>query len=117
MNKSFDLTGKLFYIGEIVELAKNFKKREFVIDIPNGSNYSQKISFALLQSECNKIDDFLLGDILTVTFNIKGREWESPEDGQIKYFNSLEAYRISKEEDNSTIIQSDTTGEGKDLDF
>ena len=70
MNKSFELTGKLFHVGEIVELATNFKKREFVIDIPNGSKYSQKISFALLNNECNKTDDFIIDDIITVSFNV-----------------------------------------------
>ena len=117
MNKSFELTGKLFHVGEIVELATNFKKREFVIDIPNGSTYSQKVCFALINLECNKIDEFIVGDTITVSFNIKGREWISPEDKSVKYFNSLDAYRIFKEENDSFIIHSDTTGEGKDLDF
>ena len=32
---------------------------------------------------------------MTVSFNLRGREWTSPK-GEIKYFNSLEAWRIEK---------------------
>ena len=30
-----------------------------------------------------------------MTFNIRGREWTSPQ-GEVKYFNSLDAWRVEK---------------------
>jgi hypothetical protein len=32
---------------------------------------------------------------MTVSFNLRGREWTSPK-GEVKYFNSLEAWKIEK---------------------
>ena len=34
-------------------------------------------------------------DQIEVSFNIRGREWTSPQ-GEVKYFNTLEAWRIEK---------------------
>ncbi|MEY5040956.1 MAG: hypothetical protein RLZZ414_495, partial [Bacteroidota bacterium] len=33
----------------------------------------------------------------TVHFNLRGREWTSPQN-EVKYFNSLEAWRIEKDD-------------------
>ena len=35
------------------------------------------------------------GDQVEVSFNLRGREWTSP-DGVVKYFNTLDAWRIEK---------------------
>jgi hypothetical protein len=41
------------------------------------------------------MDNFSIGDEIKVFFNLKGREWKNPE-GQIKYFNTIEAWKIEK---------------------
>jgi hypothetical protein len=35
------------------------------------------------------------GEQIEVSFNLRGREWTSPQ-GEVKYFNSLDAWRIDK---------------------
>jgi hypothetical protein len=36
-----------------------------------------------------------VNDTIEVSFNIRGREWTSPQ-GEVKYFNSLDAWRIDR---------------------
>lgn len=87
-----DITGILKVKNEAQQVSEKFKKREFVIT-DNSSQYPQHVSFQLTQDKCNLIDNYTVGAEIKVHFNLRGREWTSPQ-GEIKYFNSLEAWRI-----------------------
>jgi hypothetical protein len=73
-------------------ISEKFKKREFVIT-DESSQYPQHVLFQLIQDKTSLIDQYKEGDEITVHFNLRGREWTSPT-GEVKYFNSLEAWRI-----------------------
>ena len=87
-----DITGILKVKNEAQQVSDKFKKREFVIT-DNSSQYPQHISFQLTQDKCSLLDQYKIGAEIKVHFNLRGREWTSPQ-GEIKYFNSLEAWRI-----------------------
>ena len=89
---NMDVTGILKVKSNTQQVSEKFKKREFVIT-DNSSQYPQHISFQLVQDKCAIIDQYNVGDEIKVHFNLRGREWTSPQ-GEIKYFNSLEAWRI-----------------------
>lgn len=90
----FTLKGKLIVKGDEQQITEKFKKREFVIQ-DDAEQYPQVISFQLVQDKCSLLDAYNEGDEISVNFNVRGREWTSPKDGQTKYFNSLEAWKIS----------------------
>ena len=46
------------------------------------------------------LDSINIGDEITVNFDLRGREWKSPQ-GEIKYFNSLEAWKIESKNQNA----------------
>ncbi len=56
------------------------------------------------------LDNYNVNDELTVHFNLRGREWKSPQ-GEIKYFNTLEAWRLErkKTESTSAAVEMDAT--------
>ncbi|MGQ0829764.1 MAG: DUF3127 domain-containing protein [Bacteroidota bacterium] len=87
-----DITGILKVKNEAQQVSEKFKKREFVIT-DNSSQYPQHISFQLTQDKCSLLDQYKVGDELKIHFNLRGREWTSPKN-EIKYFNTLEAWRI-----------------------
>lgn len=87
-----DVTGVLKVKNETQQVSEKFKKREFVIT-DNSSQYPQHISFQLTQDKCSLLDNYNIGDEIKVHFNLRGREWTDPQ-GKVKYFNSLEAWRI-----------------------
>jgi hypothetical protein len=88
----FNITGTLKVKGASQQVSDKFKKREFVIT-DNSSQYPQLISFQLTQDKCGLLDSYSEGSEIKVYFNLRGREWKSPQ-GEIKYFNSLEAWKI-----------------------
>lgn len=83
-------------INETQQVTEKFAKREFVVTDSN-SNYPQDIIFQATQDKCALLDQFQINDRVDIAFNIRGREWKSPQ-GEVKYFNSLEAWRIEKVE-------------------
>src|SRR5271169_6120938 len=89
----FELTGKLKLKKDEQKVSDTFKKREFVVT-DNSSNYPQHILFQLKQDKCRILDNFNPGDEVKVSFFISGREWQK--DGVVKYFTSLDAWRIDR---------------------
>ena len=90
----FSISGIVKVKKETEQVTDAFKKREFVVTDASG-NYPQDISFQLTQDRTNLLDDINENDVVNVTFNIRGREWTSPQ-GEVKYFNSLDAFRVEK---------------------
>jgi len=90
----FTINGKLKKIEETKQVTDSFKKREFVLTHDSGQ-YPQYISFQLVQDNCTLIDGMQEGEEVKVNFDVRGREWTAP-DGQVKYFNSLNAWRMEK---------------------
>lgn len=90
----FKLTGTLKVIKDTVQVTEKFSKREFVVS-ENSSMYPQEIAFQAAQDKCSMLDGFNEGEQVEVSFNLRGREWTSPQ-GEVKYFNTLDAWRIEK---------------------
>lgn len=91
----FSMNGKLVVKNDTQQIKETFKKREFVIS-DEASQYPQEIVFQLVQDKCDLIDPFEIGDEIKVNFNIRGRRWENPKTGEIRFFNSLDAWRLEK---------------------
>ena len=88
------LTGILKLKKDEQAVNDKFRKREFVVT-ENSSQYPQQISFQLTQDRCSLLDQVKVGETIIVHFNIRGREWTSPQ-GEIKYFNTLEAWKLDR---------------------
>ena len=56
--------------------------------------YPEYIKFELIQEKCDQLDSFNVGQELNIAFNLKGRKWSDPQ-GSVKYFNSLQAWKLS----------------------
>ncbi|MES2800743.1 MAG: DUF3127 domain-containing protein [Bacteroidota bacterium] len=91
----FKLTGTVKLVNATVQVSEKFSKREFVVT-DNSSMYPQDIMFQSTQDKCAMLDGVSAGETVEVSFNLRGREWTSPQ-GEVKYFNTLEAWRIEKQ--------------------
>jgi hypothetical protein len=91
------IEGKLIVVMDTVQTTETFKKRSFVVELIDNPMYPQKVQFEANQDRVSLLDNFAVGDQIEVVFNLRGREWTSPQ-GEKKYFNTLEAWRISKVE-------------------
>ncbi len=95
---ALELTGRLYEKFPKQQIKENFSKREFVLEISeqgaNGMMYTNYAAFQLVNAQCDLIENFNLGDMVTVSFNVRGNKWEK--DGQVKYITNLNAWRIQQ---------------------
>lgn len=91
----FTMTGKLIVKKDAEQINDTFKKREFVLT-DESSQYPQEIMFQLVQDKCDLIEPFEENDEVKVNFNIRGRRWENPQTKEVKFFVSLDAWRLEK---------------------
>lgn len=89
-----EVTGTLKAKFDTQKVSDRFQKREFVLTTEASTPYPQHVSFQVTQDKCNILDQFNDGEEIKVQFNLRGREWNGPQG--IKYFNTLEAWRIEK---------------------
>ena len=89
-----ELKGKIKVVGKTVEVGNNgFKKRELVVETEE--QYPQYISINFIKDACDSLNGYTIGEKVSVGINLKGREWTSPS-GEIKYFNDIQGWRITK---------------------
>jgi hypothetical protein len=98
----FKINGTLKVANATQVVSEKFSKREFVIE--TSDQYPQLVMFQLTQDKCELLSAFKVGNQLEVSFNLRGREWTSPA-GDVKYFNTLEAWRLERLDGNGESIQ------------
>jgi hypothetical protein len=94
---SLEVTGKLLVKYDAQQVSEKFKKREFVMELAeeiNGNIYTNFAKLQLVQTKCDIIDRFNNGDLIKVSFNIKGNSYVDKRDGQTKYITNLDAWRV-----------------------
>lgn len=92
---AMNTSGRLHAIFEAQQVTQRFRKREFVVELGDNPDYPQYVLFQLTGDRCEHIDSYQVGDEVKLEFNLRGREWTSPQ-GETKYFNSLEVWKLEK---------------------
>lgn len=87
-----ELKGKLKVINDVVQVSEKFKRRDVVITTDD--KYPQDVLVQFSQDNVLLVDEFVLEDEVTIGYNIRGREWVNPKTGEVKYFNTIEGWRI-----------------------
>lgn len=103
------ISGEIKAIFDTQKVSDKFQKREFVLITEGNTPYPQHISMQLTQDKCNMLDGVGVGSSVTVSINIRGREWSGPQG--VKYFNTLEVWKI---EVHSHVAPTNTAATGND---
>tara|TARA_R100000951_G_scaffold116231_1_gene127170 strand:+ start:584 stop:931 length:348 start_codon:yes stop_codon:yes gene_type:complete len=89
---------EIIKLGELKTFDSGFSLVEFVVKTAD-ADYPQYVTF---QAKKEKAENLLkynkVGSRVDISFNVTGRQWESPT-GEVKYFNTLEAWKVFKSED------------------
>jgi len=85
------------------------------VSLETEDQYPQLVMFQATQDKCSLLDSFKVGNKIDVSFNLRGREWTSPA-GEVKYFNTLEAWRLERLDGSGESIQDKATNEVDPLD-
>ena len=80
--------GTIIAIDDVIKFDSGFTKREFVIKTTDDGEYPQDIKFELVKDKTSLVDQYQLGDKVTVHFNVRGREYNE------KYYVNLVAWRL-----------------------
>ena len=97
-----NVIGKIKVINETQNVTASFKKRELVIT--TDEQYPQHILIEFAQDKCDVLNGYKVGDSVDVSINLRGREWINPQ-GEAKYFNQIQGWRIQKSEGAPKIAQ------------
>ena len=84
---SYDLTGKVKLVQDAQTFDSGFTKREMVVTVEDGK-YPQEINLEFLQDRVSLLDAIQVGQEVTVSFDIRGREYNG------RYFNNLNAWKL-----------------------
>lgn len=95
-----EVQGAIKVIREVQEISATFKKRELVIT--TDEQYPQTLSIEFVQDKTDLLNKFEVGQNVKVSINLRGREWENPQTKEIKYFNSIQGWRIEILENSNT---------------
>jgi hypothetical protein len=96
---------KIIKIGELQTFANDFTKVDFVVETQE--QYPQKIQLEAIKDKADNLIQYnKVGDIVDIAFNIRGREWVNPQ-GETKYFNSLQAWKVFKAEKSNQSTSQD----------
>lgn len=88
------LQGKLKVKNDTQKVSEKFQKRDFVVTTDFDTPYPQHISLQLTQDKVNLLDSINVDDLVTVEFNLKGREFNGTNGTQ--YFNQLDTWKLTK---------------------
>jgi hypothetical protein len=102
-----EITGTIKKIGETLTFG-NFKKREVVVT--TDEQYPQFLLVEFTQDKTDLLNNYNIGEPVKISINLRGREWVSPQ-GETKYFNSIQGWRIEKLNNTSTPPPIDTVQE------
>lgn len=95
-----EVVGKIKVIGETGTFGTGgFRKRDLVVT--TDEQYPQHILLEFVQDKCDILDKYAVGQDVKVGVNLRGREWVNPQ-GETKYFNSIQGWRIDKAEAGAT---------------
>jgi hypothetical protein len=95
---TYELEGKLIVKEETQQVSETFRKRQFVVEkeeTVGTSVFKDQILFQLTQDKVTMLDSYSIGENVLVGFNIRGRGWKKDEQSEIRYFNNLEAWRLT----------------------
>jgi hypothetical protein len=88
LKMAYDLNGKVKLIQPTQTFSSGFTKREMVVTVEEG-RYPQDINIEFVQDKISLLDSLQVGQEVTVTFDIRGREYNG------RYFNNLQGWKIA----------------------
>lgn len=95
------ISGKVLIIDDIISIhtrsGNTFTKRQIVLDASHynpmtGQKYENYPAFDFVGNRVNELDNFKVGDLVTISFALNGRPFDK--DGKTTYFTSVNGYKI-----------------------
>lgn len=106
---AYELTGKVKLIQDEQTFDSGFRKREMVVIVEDGK-YPQEINLEFVQDRISLLDNLSPGQEVTVTFDIRGREYNG------RYYNNLQGWKVASADDSDDYNQAPPPSDPTDFD-
>lgn len=115
---AFQITGKIEDIGVTIPITTKsgqiIYRRELVLDCTRynpetGEQWENHPKFEFAGNNCRILDQFQKDQRVTVDFSLKGAKYPDPQTGEIKYFTSINAFRVTLAEQQAQNQHQPTT--------
>ena len=93
MSDTLKVTGTIKQINPLEQVTEKFSKREFILTINETTQYPDHLTIQATNTKTSLLDGLNVGDKAEVFINLRGREYTK--DGVVKYFNSIESWKIN----------------------
>lgn len=110
-----EITGHIKKIEKAVQVTERMKKANLILETDRNSDWPQVICVEFVNDSIDYLEQFTENDFVSIGINLRGREWVNPQ-GETKYFNSINGWKISKTESEVTNTEQNPARE-VDLDF
>lgn len=90
-----ELQGTIKFIGQTEQVSQTFQKRDVVIMTEESSQYPQPILVQFTQAKCDELNTYQVGQQATISVNLRGKEYQDKQTGQMKYFNTIQGWKIA----------------------
>ena len=88
--QTFQITGVITAIGESKEFSPKYTEKTFAVKYDTSADFSYDAALTLANTKLGMIDDFRVGENVTVHFNISSREVKGT------YYTKLNVWKIEK---------------------
>lgn len=99
---SYEMTGKVKVVNDLMTFPSGFSKREFVVT--TSEQYPQDVLFETVKEKTSMLDSLEPGQEVTVHFDVRGREYNG------RYFVNLSCWRIQPGDGSSAPAPSKAAG-------
>jgi len=96
---NYEMAGVVKLLQEPQTFSSGFTKREIVLSVQDGQ-YTQDVCVEFVQDKVALLETIKAGQIITISFNIKGREYNG------RYFNNLQGWRIETEKSAQSTVEN-----------
>lgn len=86
--QTFQITGEITVIEDAVEFSPKYTEKTFVVKYDTSADYSYDAALTLANTKIGMIDDFKVGDRVTVHFNPSSRNAKG------NYYTKLNVWKI-----------------------
>jgi single-stranded DNA-binding protein len=93
-NTEMTVNGTVKYVGPELQVSAAFKKRELVVTTEE--QYPQHILINFVQDKTEYLDFLKVGEKVSISINLRGREWLDPKTNINRYFNDIQGWKVSK---------------------
>lgn len=102
--------GRIKLIGLTQDVSSSFRKRELVVT--TSEQYPQDILIQFTQDKCDLLTMYKIGQEVIVDVNLRGKEYTDRQTGQLRYFNTIQGWKINALQQQTTQYAQNNAQQG-----